>query len=95
MQEYWIGGTVIGFDGTVLEVFGITDVHRYHIYHIDSIRLSVSRRGTRTCTVLARGGRGTAMLTLETEEQAAAADALVAAVNQARAARGWPPVPTT
>lgn len=94
MQEYWIGTTVLGFDGTVLEVFGSTDVRRYHIYDITGLRLSTTRSGKRTLTPMGPG-RGVAMLMLENDQHLAAAEALIAAVNGARAARGWPPVPTT
>ncbi len=93
MQEYWIGTAVLGFDGTVLEVFGTGDVSRYHIYHIQCLKLSQSRSGRRHFTVIAAGPA--AMLELETPQHLAAAEALITAVNQARAARNWAPVPTT
>ncbi len=94
MHEYWIGTTVFAFDGTVLEIFGLSDVRRYHIYHIQCLKLSQARRGTMTLTVMAPG-RGTPMLTLENEQDVAAAEALIAAINQARAARNWSAVPTS
>ena len=93
MQEYWIGTAVLGFDGTELEVFGTGDVSRYHIYHIQCLKLSQSRSGRRHFTVIAAGPA--AMLELETPQHLAAAEALITAVNQARAARNWAPVPTT
>ena len=95
MQEYWIGTTVLGFDGTVLEVFGSSDVHRHHLFHIQALKYSTARSGRRTFTVVATGGRGVVMLMLENSQHASSADALVVAVNQARAARGWQPVPTS
>ena len=95
MDEYWIGTRVIGFDGTVLEVFGASHVHRYHLYDLQSLKLSETRSGKTSLAVMAQGGRGVPMFTLDNEHHVAAAHALIDAVNQARAARGWPPVPTS
>ena len=90
MREYWFGHNLVGFDGAVLELFGGTDVHRYHIYHLQSLELSTSHSGRRSLNVYAQGGRGAVSLPLEPDDSAARA--LAASVDAARAARGWPPV---
>lgn len=93
MREYWIGHNVVGFDGTVLEIFGATDVHRYHLYHLRELTLSRSRSGRRSLSIYAHGGRGLPCLGDLDETAMPAVEALIADVNAARRARGWPEVP--
>ncbi|MBI2894814.1 MAG: hypothetical protein HYY06_14765 [Deltaproteobacteria bacterium] len=94
MREYWLGGTVIGFDGTVLEVFGCTYVTRHHIYQLRGLLLGQARSGKWRLAVDGPG-QGTPYLELDSEHDVAGARALIEAVNEARTARGWPPVPTS
>ena len=93
MQEYWLGHNVVGFDGIVLELFGATDVHRCHLYHIQSFQLSRTRSGRLSLYVHAQGGRGTPSVGDLDESALPAVEALVEAVNGARQARGWPLIP--
>ena len=88
MNEYWIGTNVMGFDGTVLEVFGMTDVQRFHIYQLHGFLLSA-----KSFSIIGPG-RGTPSLRLESEQDRGVANAVVSAVNEARAARGWAPLGT-
>jgi hypothetical protein len=45
---------LLAFDGRVLEVFGFTDTHRYHIWQEPRLEFSHGRRPTATIT----SGRG-------------------------------------
>ena len=92
MQEYCIGTTVVGFDGTVLEVFGTAHVHRYHLYHIRELQLSQSRSGRYSLYINAQGGQGTPAIGIDHPDSLPIAQALIDAVNAARQSRGMPPV---
>ncbi len=93
MKEFWVGSNVVGFDGSVIEIFGAVDVHRYHLYHIQSIEVSRSRKGRLSLQIFAQGGRGMPSLGGFDDSALPAIEELVEAVNSARNERGWEPVP--
>lgn len=88
MREYWIGEDLVGFDGTVLEVFSTQESFRLHVYHVRQFQLSAK-------LIAIVGPSGSRLLRFKSPEHASVAHAIIDAVNQARAARGWPAVPTT
>ena len=92
MKEYWLGHHIVGFDGFVLELFGVSEVRRYHVHHLQSFELRQRRRGGLSLFIAAQGVGGGISLNLDASARNQL-DELVNAVNAARHARGLPPVP--
>lgn len=87
MPEYWIGENLLGLDGDVLEIFiGVQPSARHHIYHLSQFQLR-----SRSLGVVARSTSH--VIRIAGPEEEAVARGLIDAVNRARAARGWGPVP--
>ena len=57
--EAWAGANGVAFDGRVVEVFGFSDSHRYHVREVEVDVADPDRKGRRGIRI-GRGGGGAA-----------------------------------
>ena len=57
LVEAWAGTTGVAFDGRVVEVFGFSDSHRYHLREVEVEVADPDRKGRRR-VLIGRGGGG-------------------------------------